>query len=416
MTIAYLTSKYPAPSHTFIRREIEALRSAGLNIEPFSIRPPDAEEFRVLDGSVCTETFYVLPHWRNGIEQVLGQLSILAKFGVAGFRRPLKFWQTFRLALRHRVPGCRGLLWTIFYFIESMVLANELERRSIAHLHNHFANPAANVGMLAANYLGLTWSLTLHGISEFDYPAGVMLPDKLKRAKFVACATYFGRAQAQRLVDPKHWEKMIVVRCGVEVNCLPHLKTSSFSESEQNRRLRIVCVARLSPEKGIAGLLDAFSTVVDEGIDAELILVGSGPDRSALEQRVDSLALEPRVRLLGRVPEAEALKHLASADLCVLASFMEGLPVVLMEALALRIPVVAPHVAGIPELIRHKQQGLLFSPSDWSDLAECLRTMLTDSQLRRSCGDAGRKRIDEEFDIQLAVQPLAKKFAEFLPN
>src|SRR6185436_1584382 len=163
-------------------------------------------------------------------------------------KRPRAYASTLLRALRHRVPGVRALVWSAFHFVESIDLANEIERRGVDHLHNHFANSGANVGLLAAHYLRLRWSLTLHGTSEFDYPAGMLLAEKIETARFVACVTHFGRAQAMRIVDPKHWHKFVIVRAGIDPPALPPRR--SEPPRAAGKRPLIVCVARLSPEKG----------------------------------------------------------------------------------------------------------------------------------------------------------------------
>lgn len=393
--IGYLISQYPAPSHTFIRREIDAIRRAGLDIETFSIRrPPDDEILSDRDAQDRDETFYVLPAsplrlLRTNVRQLV--------------RRPGRYLDTLKASLEHRVPGTRSLVWALFYFLEGMRLSRELEDRGVDHLHDHFANPAAHAGFAAVRYLGIGWSLTLHGLSDFDYPGGLLLEDKIKAARFVACVTHFGRAQAMRLSDPGLWEKLFISRCGIELDKFPERDTS-------DGRLRFVCVGRLSPEKGQLGLLDAFKRAVDQGLDAELTLVGDGPDQTRVEERIQAHGLQDRIKMPGRMAEADALMAIARSDVMVLASFMEGLPVVLMEALALEIPVIAPCIAGIPELVEDEVTGLLFPAGDWDALAEQLVRLGGDAELRTKLGRAGHQRIIEEFDIDRAVRPLVEHF------
>ncbi len=401
MRIAYLTSQYPAPSHTFIRREIEALREAGVDVRAFSVRRPSEQE--LMSDRVRKEhdaTWYVFP---------VSLLPLCVAHGGALLSRPVGYIRTLRDALKHRAPGGRELLWSLFFFAESILLARQLKRDRIEHVHNHFANSAATVGFLATRFLGIPWSVTLHGTSEFDYPAGLLLRAKIEHARLVACASYFVRAQAMRVVPPGEWEKMVVVRCGVALDQMPAPRSPSPQQSDRPAsRLRLLTVGRLSPEKGQSGLLDAFRKVLDQGIDAELRIIGSGPLEQEMAQRIDELDMSDRCALLGRQPEATVLEELAQADIFVLSSLMEGLPVVLMESLAMRVPTVAPQVAGIPELVQHEQTGLLFAPSDWEGLAEQLVRMAKDAGLRARLIEPGRRKIEAEFDIQRAVLPLVK--------
>jgi colanic acid/amylovoran biosynthesis glycosyltransferase len=402
MRIAYLVSQYPAASHTFIRREILGLRARGVHIDTFSVREPTGvDKLADVDQREMRATWYVLP----------APLERLAKAHArALLGRPFAYTRTLRRALGHRVPGVRALLWSVFHFVESIDLARELERRGVEHLHNHFANAGANVGYLAAHFLELGWSLTLHGTSEFDYPAGQLLAEKIQAARFVACVTHFGRAQAMRIVDPEQWRKFVIVRAGIDPPNVVRVPTHGGA------RPVLMCVARLSPEKGHAGLIEAFSRLVAEGVDAELELLGEGPERARIEQQIQSLGLSGRVRLHGQVPEDQVLVAMTRATILVASSFMEGLPVVLMEALALGVPVVAPCVAGIPELVEHGVSGLTFPPGDWDRLAQLLRELLADPALRERLAQAGRRRVEAEFFVERSLEPLFAAFRSMLPG
>jgi glycosyltransferase involved in cell wall biosynthesis len=285
-------------------------------------------------------------------------------------------------------------------------LAAELERRGISHLHNHFANAGANVGYLAAHFLKLDWSLTLHGTSEFDYPAGLLLADKIEAARFVACVTHFGKAQAMRLVDPRHWQKFHVVRAGIDPPRATAEDAPRAANGTPRAALRLVCVARLSPEKGHAGLLESFAQLRAEGLDVELELLGDGPERARVEGIIRDRKLESTVHIHGQVPEEKAISAMANATVVVLASFMEGLPVVIMEALALGVPVVAPCVAGIPELVEHGVSGLTFAPGDWDGLTRALRQMLGDPELRARLAQEGKRRVERDFFVERSIVPL----------
>ena len=393
--LAYLTSQYPAASHTFIRREIEALREQGWSIDPFSVRPPGHDEtVGHADRHEADQTFYILKQ----------SLAAFAGAHLATiFTRPLAYLRTFGLALSHRAPGARGLFLGVAHFAESVLLARELRKRGIAHLHNHFANSAATVGLLASKLGDLSWSFTMHGISETDYPAGLMLGRKIEAASLVACVSYFGRAQGMRLVDPSNWDKMHVVRCGVPFDRLPPKSPNGGSPT-------IICVGRLSPEKGQTGLLRAFARLRDKHPDVVLRLVGDGPDRDALERLASELGIDDAVTFAGRLPEQETLTEIARAHMLVLPSFMEGLPIVLMEAMALGVPVISSRVAGIPELVSDGKTGLLFAPSDWNELAQCIERLLSDRTLGETLAQNGKWKITSEFDTRKSAVSLGSLF------
>jgi len=397
--IAYLTSVYPAPSHTFIRREVEALRARGIAIDTFSIRRPDAgARLAPPDREALRTTDYLLP---------AGPFQLLKSHLAALGGRPGAYFSTLRKALGHRPPGLRGLLWSLFYFAEAILLAAKLRAAGITHLHNHFANPSADVGMLAGHFLGMPWSLTLHGSADWAYPAGYLLAEKIKAAAFVACVSHYGRAQAMRISDPVHWRKIFIARCGVDLSVFPKRP----SGHQRDRPLRIVTVGRLSAEKGQLGLLEAFAAARAKGVEAHLRIIGDGPLRAQLEAMISDLGLEDHCVLAGQQPEDAVLEELARADLFALSSFLEGLPVVLMEALAMQVPVIAPCVAGIPELVRQGETGLLFNAGDWQDLAAKIEYAATNPDHCTAMAAKGHQLVVELFDIKRAVDPKARYFS-----
>jgi len=394
--LAFLTSQYPAATHTFIQREVQALRDLGWTIDTFSVRSPDpAWPPGEADSAEEAQTFYIL---RQSPAAILGA-QVAAFFG-----NPARYLRTLGLALSHRAPGARGLFLALAHFAESAVLARELKRRRIAHLHNHFANSAATVGLLATRMLGIGWSFTMHGISETDYPAGLMLGRKIEAADMVACVSLFGRAQAMRLVGPEHWDKLTIVRCGIPFDRLPQPGTKT------GHAPTIICVGRLSPEKGQAGLLRAFASLRTSNSNAKLKLVGDGPDRETLEALAREMGVTEAVTFTGRLSEDDTLAQIAQSDLLVLSSFMEGLPIVLMEAMALGVPVVASRVAGIPELVEDGSTGLLFAPSDWDGLKACMERLLGDGTLQAEIAERARKKVAEEFDVRGSAKVLAGLF------
>lgn len=393
--LGYLTSQYPGPSHTFIRREVSALRDEGWLIETFSIRPPSPSTGDEVEDEQAAKTFYVL-------SQPIS--AFLVAHLVWLFGHPRRYLSTIRLAMTHRPPGLRSLFLAVAHLLEAGLLARELGRRNVDHLHNHFANSGATVGMLAAKLAAIGWSFTMHGISETDYPAGLLLGRKIENANWVACASWFMRAQGLRTVVPEQWDKLHVVRCGIALDSLParrkHQKTISS----------LVCVGRLSPEKGHAGLFEAVATLSKSHPRLKLRLVGDGPERQTLENFASKLGIRQNVEFLGTRPEASTLKEVAASDLLVLPSFLEGLPVVLMEAMAIGVPVVAPRVAGIPELVEDGKTGLLFTPSNWDELARRISQLICDRDLYSRIADRAVIAVAEEFDVRLAAGRLSELF------
>ncbi len=400
LRVGYLTSQYPATSHTFISREVAALRRLGVKLDTFSIRPPSEAE--LMDNVAVEEsatTFTVLR--QSATAFLAAHLATLAS-------RPGAYLRTLGQALRHRPPGLRGFALSLAHFAEAVLLARELHRREISRLHNHFANSGATVGYLTTRLAGMPWSFTMHGISETDYPAGLLLGRKIEAADFVACVSFFGRAQAMRLVAPEHWSKIHVVRCGLQLGSLPqHAGSASVKQ--------IIAVGRLSPEKGQAGLLRVFASLSRDIPDTRLVIVGDGPDGDQLRELARELGGEDRVIFTGRCNEQDTLDRIAKADVLVLASFMEGLPIVLMEAMAMGTVVIASRVAGIPELVKDRENGLLFTPSDWDDLASCLRQIVSDDGLRERLATNARAVVAAGFDVDKSAEQLRRLFEAGVP-
>lgn len=396
MRIAYLISEYPAVSHTFIRREVLELRRRGFDVQCFSIRrPKNSETFSELDQLESKSTWYLLPASGPALCKVHFRALI---------ENPVLYARVFRDAMVHRIAGGKGALWAVFHFVEAIYLAEEIRKRDVQRLHNHFSNAAANVGYLVARYLNLAWSLTLHGSADFDGEGRHLLGAKVAESDFVACISYYGRSQTLRYVSPQYWEKIIVYRCGIEPD------KYQKRVSREAGPLQFLSVGRLSPEKGHLGLIEAFALVRAKGVDARLTLIGEGAERANLERAIKEMNLDHVIDLPGAANEEAVAEAISRADIFVLSSFMEGLPVVLMEAMASGVPVIAPRVAGIPELIEHGTHGLLFQPSDWEGLARQMVSLGRDRELQRRFSEAGIQRVQGEFRIQEAVTPLAERF------
>jgi glycosyltransferase involved in cell wall biosynthesis len=393
MRIGVLVSQYPAPSHTFIRREVAALRRLGIEVETFSVRPGQALSDD--DRAEAARTFVVLA----------GSALPLARAVLAALGRPGPWLRALATALRHALPGPLQRVKALAYFAEGLCLAAELERRGVEHLHSHFANAASVAGLVAARYLDIGWSVTVHGLSDFAGAMTPRLPEKLEDATFVASATEWGRERLRGVGGGAHDRKIHVVRCGVELSRLPAPGRRAPSAGEP---LVVLNVGRLSPEKGQVGLVEAFAGLVRDGIDARLVLVGAGPQEPALRAAVAAYGLEGRVELRGAQPEAEVLAEMSRAHVFAMSSLMEGLPVVLMEALALELPVVAPAITGIPELVVDGEAGLLYPAGDWGALTARLQRLARDPALRARLAQAGRARVLREFDADAAAAPLAR--------
>ncbi|MEL6643262.1 MAG: glycosyltransferase family 4 protein [Pseudomonadota bacterium] len=392
--IAYLTGEFPAVSHTFILREIEALRELGLEVETCSIRETDPQHHRgPSEKHAAATTFYVIRAAKNPLTTLRAKLTLLTD--------PGRFFRTFLLALRTGSPGIKARLYQMFYFTEAMVLAHHLKSRNVTHLHNHFADSSASVAMLAAELADIGFSFTLHGPGDLFEAQKWRLDEKTRRAKFVACISHFARSQLMYFSDPADWDKLKIIHCGVT----PEMYEAGDRDSDG---CHLVFVGRVTAVKGLRVLLEAFGHVAGDHSGLRLTIVGDGDDREVLEDMARPLG--DAVYFTGYLSQAEVAETLATADALVLPSFAEGVPVVLMEAMASGRPVIATRVAGVSELVEDGVSGFLAPPGDATGFADRIVQLASNPDLRKRMGQAGREKVLAEFDIRKEAARIAKLF------
>lgn len=398
--IAYLVSMYPAVSHTFILREVQKLRAANFEIHTASINPLDraAGLMTVEEQEEAAATYYVKS---DGI-----QGAIVAHWA-AILNSPWSYLKGLWFALRLAGSDPRRLLLFACYFVEAVMLGRWMQSRGLRHLHIHFANAASTVGLIASRTFPIEFSLTVHGPNEFYDSFGLKLSEKMAGALFACCVGQFARSQLMRLSPPLEWGKFEIGPLGVD----PQLfKPGPFRSSPHT--FEILCVGRLVPDKGQYILLAAINRLIKSYPNIRLRLVGDGPDRDGLALMIAGNGLSEYVTLEGSVNQDRIRDYYRQADIFVLASFAEGVPVVLMEAMAMQIPCISTFVAGIPELIRNGIDGILVAPSDDRDLAGAIQQLVDDPDLRRRLGVAGRARVIERYDLDRSVAQLARIFAD----
>ena len=392
--IAYLTGVYPLASHTFIQREIAALRDLGAEIVTASIRrPPAPEIIGPEEEAAQAETFYVLQAARS-----LRPLTDHARLIAAA---PGRWARTLGLALRTARPGLKGLIWQVFYFVEAGILARHLRATGATHLHNHFADSSASVAMLAAALADLPYSFTIHGPTEFFAPDTWRLDEKVARAHRVICISHFARSQMMLFADPAHWDRFRIVHCGVVPD------RYAAPDPPTGDPATFLFVGRLDPVKGLRVLLDAFATARARMPGIRLRIIGDGADRAFVEAEAARVG---GIEVMGYRSQSEVAATLAASDALVLPSFAEGVPVALMEAMAAGRPVIATRVGGVAELVDHGTSGLLVAPGDAEGLADALCDLAADPDLRRRMGEAGAARVRAEFDIATEAARLKRVF------
>jgi glycosyltransferase involved in cell wall biosynthesis len=396
MTIAYLVNQYPKVSHSFIRREIAGLEACGLKVTRFSIRSCSSELVDEVDKLELEKTQIVL-----GIGKI-GLLSAL--LGVA-ITRPVRFFFALWLMLQVGWHSERGILRHLAYLAEACVLLRWFSHQGITHVHAHFGTNSTTVAMLCRVLGGPPYSFTVHGPEEFDKVLEISLTEKINRAAFVVAVSSFGKSQLYRWCSYQQWPKIHEVHCGVDKLFLAQ------SDASLPDQPQFVCVGRLSEQKGHLLLIEAASRLAALGYRFKLVLVGDGPLRTQIETLIAQNGLQDHVEITGWASSSEVQQQILASRALVLPSFAEGLPVVIMEALALKRPVLSTYVAGIPELVEPGVCGWLVPPGSVEALTEAMRTVLElPVEKLEQMGRVGAQRVAQQHDAAVEASKLAALF------
>ncbi|VVM43501.1 Glycosyltransferase Gtf1 [Pseudomonas fluorescens] len=393
MRIAYFINQYPKVSHSFIRREILALERQGFEVQRIALRGWDAE---LVDGEDVAErdkTRYVLQDGVKGLAVPVLQ-ALRAE--------PRRFFAALWLALRMGRRADRPWPYHLVYLAEACLVLNWLRAFGAEHVHAHFGTNSTEVVMLANALGGPAYSFTVHGPEEFDKPQSIYLGEKVRRAAFVAAISSYGRSQLYRWVAHTHWEKVKVVHCGLEraFHEVPAVAMPSVP--------RLVCVGRLCEQKGQLLLLEAARILAEQGVEFELVLAGDGEMRGQIEALIVLHGLQSRVRITGWISSDQVRAQILAARAMVLPSFAEGLPVVIMEAMALRRPVLTTYVAGIPELVSPGENGWLFPAGAVDELAAAMADCLAQpAEVLQRMGESAYQKVLERHDIDTEAAKLA---------
>ncbi len=399
MKIAYLINLYPMVSLSFIRREIQALESLGYEVKRYSIRTwndtlvdqSDLEEFSI--------TQYILGVGFRGL--------LLALFRTC-VTNLLCFIKTLFLCLKLGWRSHRGVIINLVYFAEACVLKYWLEEQHINFVHAHFASNSAMVALLCESLGGPNFSFTVHGPEDFDHVQAISIPEKIKRAKFVVGISSYTQSQLYRWSRYDDWHKIHIVHCGIEASFLSE-QTVPLPEQDQ-----LVCVGRLCEQKGQILLLQALKLLRESGITPKLVLVGDGNMRADIEEVIIEYQLEAQVTITGWATEAEVKTQINQAKALVLPSFAEGLPVVIMESLAMGRPVISTYIAGIPELVQPGISGWLVPAGDVAALADAIKTLLkTQNSVLAEMGQKGRVLVLQNHDVTKEAKTLSQLFTHY---
>jgi colanic acid/amylovoran biosynthesis glycosyltransferase len=393
--IAYFINQYPASSHTFIRREICAIEALGVTVFRYALRPGknliDSEDKKEEKLTRC-----ILSAGAGEIVRCCAAMLIT---------RPLAMSRAVRQTVKIGWRSDRGILRHLLYVAEAAVLARWCREDTIQHVHAHFGTNSAAIAMLASIISGITFSFTVHGPEEFDKAPFIGLAEKIRNCSFVVAISSFGRSQLYRCVEPNYWKKVQIVHCGFEPAVFHAVKNpATFAK-------RFVCVGRLSQQKGHLLLVEAAQRLVERGEDFELVIVGDGEMRTDVEALITRNELKDKVRITGWLDGTKVREEISAARALILPSFAEGLPVVIMEAMALRRPIISTFVAGIPELVHCGKHGWLVPAGDIEALAEAMKACLDASaETLARMGEAAQRRALSRHNINTEAAKLADFF------
>jgi len=397
LKITYLVNHYPKVSHSFIRREILALERQGFEVQRLAIRGwegplPDAEDRRERE-----RTRYVLRD---------GPFALLVPTLLALVRSPTRFLAAVRLALKAARESDRPRSYHLGYLAEACRILPWVRSFGARLIHAHFGTNSTDVAMLVSALGGPAYSFTAHGPEEFLRAVG--LREKIRRSAFVVAISSFGRSQLCLWSQYEDWQKIKVVHCGLEPSFYDRAPGTPAVAPR-----RLVCVGRLSAEKGQLLLIQAAARLAKRGIGFELVLAGDGPLRGQLEEMIEQCGLKGSIRITGWISSSEVRQEMLAARVLVQPTFSEGLPVVIMEAMALCRPVLATYVAGIPELVRPGETGWLIPAASVDELTSAIEVCLSTApeELRRM-GEMGHRRVIARHSIDDQATKLAGLFRE----
>ncbi|KIN61596.1 Glycosyl transferase, group 1 family protein [Sulfitobacter noctilucae] len=395
MKIAYILNTYPQPSQSFIRREIQALEAQGHEVLRFAMRRSDTPLVDVQDRAEADKTEYVLAEGKGTL--VTAALQALKA-------DPAKLYEAAKAAIAMGRASETSVLRHLVYLTEAAFVAARCRAEGVVHAHAHFGTNAAAVAMLASMLSGPKFSFTVHGPEEFDAPRALSLGTKMHHAAFTVGISQFGRSQLCRWADPDDWDRIAVVRCGIEPE-----KFSTPAPLPDGPR-RLVAIGRLVEQKGQLALVRAMGETEE---DMHLTLIGDGEMRPQIESLIAKLGLAERITLTGWVDENRIKAELDAAHALVMPSFAEGLPMVVMEAMAAARPVIATYIAGTPELVQEGKSGWMVPAGDVHALAAALdRMAATPLSNFRKMGDAARSRVLERHDVHKEAEKLAQLMRE----
>lgn len=405
--VAYIMSRFPKITETFVLYEMKALEELGANVEVFPLlrEPPGP---RHIEAAAYERRAHFTPFASWSLVR-----ANASRF-LQGPGRYLRIWW-------EMLVGTWGSLKFFFgalaYFPKCVAFAERMEDLGVDHIHAHFASHPALAALVVHRLTGIPYSFTAHG-SDLHVERR-MLSAKVSSAAFVVAISAYNRELIVEECGEAQRAKVVVIHCGTDSNMFVSARAGGIASrsTRDNAQFRIACVASLEEVKGHRFLVRACRLLTDRGVDLHLDLAGAGNLREDVERLVDDLQLRDRVTFHGAVPRPEVQRILQEADVAVLASHptssgrREGIPVALMEAMMSGLPVVASRLSGIPELVEHARTGFLVPSGEPGAIADALERLARRPELRARMGAAGREKVKREFDIHEGARQLLRSIS-----
>ncbi len=394
--LLYIINQYPAISHTFIEGEIRGLETLGFEIDRLSFNTPDRpiEALSLAEKSEAALTTCLKQELKDRPHIYLLFALLHPIRSIAALRTALKMGKKANKRAKH-----------FGYFLAALVAGKIASDSKPDLIHAHFSTQACSIALLASRLSKVGYSVTVHGPDEFYDVEANNLKEKYSNADAIITISEFAKSQVLKQLELSQWDKVFVNHLGVDVD-----KFAPQPKTAQPGPLNVLCVGRLVNAKGQGVLLRALEIIDSLETDVSVTLVGDGPDREQLEEYAAMRALP--ATFVGIINSDELPDVIAETDLFVLPSFAEGIPIVLMEAMAMGVPCITTHITGIPELITDGLDGLLVPAGSAEQLATAIKKMHDDPAIRRNLGHEAITTINNSWQIKSSNERLAELFVK----
>lgn len=397
--IAYLTSKFPSVSETFVLYEVLELIRLGARIDIFPL----------LKQELSVEHSEVIQLHNNVHYAKLLTPGMFRDHLYWLFRKPLLYFLAIFSSIWGNIRNLKFLKRALYICLIAPSFSRDIEKLEIDHIHAHWATHPALTAYFIHILTEIPFSFTAH--ANDIYASQTMLEEKIEKSSFLVTISDFNRRFLKNIYPDILDEKIKIIHCGIDPDIFQPAR-----RIKKNPRFTISCVARLDEKKGHAYLIEACKILKEQGVEFDTYLIGDGDQRDTITEQVENLGLNENVHLLGFQAREQVVEYLNKSDVLVLPSVitadkkMEGIPVALMEALAMELPIIATDISGVPELVINGETGVLVPERDAEALSEALFRLFNDEALRAKLAQAGRQKVLAEFNLKTSTAELFALF------